>query len=173
MRCAIWYHLDNSKNVKITHRGVLLIVKLLAFTFCRIRTKHGEILCSNRIDCYVKQVKNSTQSTIIAPYMCLEKKKKIMKAYIISQFGYCPLAWMFHSKDLNNKINSLHERTLRIAYRDRSSFQDLLRKDNEVFIHHRNIQALATEMFKVKNNIALEIMKELFAPKMSLHDRKP
>ena len=30
-----------------------------------------------------------------------------------------------------------------------------------------NIQALATEIFKVKNNIALEVMKELFAPKMS------
>ena len=51
--------------------------------------------------------------------MCLEKKKTVMKAYIISQFGYCPLAWMFQSKDLNNKINSLYERTLRIAYGDR------------------------------------------------------
>ena len=119
MRCAIWYHLDNLKNLKITHRGVLVVVKLVAFTFCGIRTEHGEILCSNRIDCYVKQVKNSTQSAIIAPYMCLEKKKTVMKAYIISQFGYCPLAWMFQSKDLNNKINSLHERTLRIAYGDR------------------------------------------------------
>ena len=29
---------------------------------------------------------------------------------------------------------------------------------------------LATEMFKVKNNIALEIMKDLLAPKMSLYD---
>ena len=51
-----------------------------------------------------------------------------------------------------------------------SSFQDLLKKDNSVSIHYRNIQALATEMFKVKNNIAPEIMKELFAPKMSSYD---
>ena len=43
-------------------------------------------------------------------------------------------------------------------------------KDNSVSIHHRNIQALATEIFKVKNNIALEIMKELSAPKMSSYD---
>ena len=48
----------------------------------------------------------------IAPYMCLEKTKTVMKAYIISQFGYCPLVWMFHSRGLNNKINSLHERAL-------------------------------------------------------------
>ena len=75
---------------------------------------------------------------------------------------------MFHSTSLNNKINSFHERALRITYGDRSSsFENLLKKDNSVSIHHRNIQALATEMFKVKNNIAPEIMKELFAPKMS------
>ena len=33
----------------------------------------------------------------IAPYMCLEKRKTVMKAYVASQFGYCPLVWMFHS----------------------------------------------------------------------------
>ena len=60
---------------------------------------------------------------------------------------------------------------LRITFDDRSSsFEDLLEKDNLVSIHHRNIQALATEMFKVKNNVALEIMKELFAPKTSPYD---
>ena len=100
--------------------------------------------------------------------MCLEKGKTIMKAYIASQFGYCPLVWMLHSRSINNKTNSLHERTLRITYGDRSSsFENLLKKDKSVSIHHRNIQALATEMFKVKNNIAPEIMKELFAQKMS------
>ena len=67
---------------------------------------------------------------------------------------------MFHSRCVNNKINSLHDRALRITYSDRSSsFVDLLKKDNSVSIHHRNVQALATEMFKVKNNIAPEIMK--------------
>ena len=80
---------------------------------------------------------------------------------------------MFHSRSLNNKINYLHERALRITYGDRSSsFENLLKKDNSVFIHHRNIQALATEMFKVKNNIAPEIMKKLFAPKVSSYDRR-
>ena len=78
---------------------------------------------------------------------------------------------MFHSRGLNNKMHSLHERASKITYSDRSSsFEDLLKKDNSVSIHHRNIQALATEMFKVKNNIAPEIMKELFAPKMSSYD---
>ena len=78
---------------------------------------------------------------------------------------------MFHSRSLHNKINSLLERALRITYRDRSSsFEDLLKKGNSVSIHHRNIQALATEMFKVKNNIAPEIMREFFAPNVRLDD---
>ena len=65
----------------------------------------------------------------------------------------------------------MHERALRITYGDRSSsFQDLLKKDNSVSIRHRNIQVLGTEMFKIKNNIAPEIMKELFASKTSPYD---
>ena len=103
--------------------------------------------------------------------MCLEKTKRVMKAYVASQFRYCPLVWMFHSRSLNNKINSLHERALRITYGDRSfSFENLLKKGNSISIHHRNIQTLATKMFKVKNNTAPEIMKEIFATKMSSYD---
>ena len=52
--------------------------------------------------------------TRIAPYMCLEERKTVMKTYIASQFGYCPLVWMFYSTSLNNKMN-LHERALRIT----------------------------------------------------------
>ena len=44
-----------------------------------------------------------------------------MKAFIESQFGYCPLIWMFHSSGVNSKINHLHERLNNI-----SSFEDLL-----------------------------------------------
>ena len=52
----------------------------------------------------------------------------IMNAFIFSQFGYCPLLWMFHSRNLNNRINNIHERALRIVYRDyESTFQQLLK----------------------------------------------
>ena len=52
----------------------------------------------------------------VSSYMDTQKKIILMKSFIISQFGYCPLIWMFHSKALNNKINSIHERALRISY---------------------------------------------------------
>ena len=78
-----------------------------------------------------------------------------MKAFIESQFSYCPLIWMFHSRGVNNKINHLHERSLRIVYKDNiSSFEDLLKKDRSFTIHQRNIQSLAIELFKVKGNLS-------------------
>ena len=92
-----------------------------------------------------------------------EKKKILMNSFIRSQFSYCPLLWMFCSRELNRKINHVHERGLRMVYRDyTSSFEELLIKDESVCIHHRNIQLVAVEMFKIKNDLCLEIIKDLF-----------
>ena len=78
---------------------------------------------------------------------------------------------MFHSRALNNKTNSIHERALRITYNDRkSSFEELLRKDNTVSIHHRNLQVLATEIFQIKNDIAPEILNEIFHNRTSSYN---
>ena len=77
---------------------------------------------------------------------------------------------MFHSRDLNNKKNYLHERALRITCEDISLISRPVEKANSVSILHRNIQALATVMFKVRNNIALEIMKEIFVPKIVMRE---
>ena len=70
---------------------------------------------------------------------------------------------MIHNRCLNNKINHMHERALRIVYNDySSSFEDLLTKDESVTIHQPNLQQLAIEIFKVKIGIAPIIMNEIF-----------
>ena len=64
---------------------------------------------------------------------------------------------------MNNKINRLHERALRIAYKDyASSFESLLEKDTSVTIHQKNVQLLMTEMFKTINNLNPSFMDEIF-----------
>ena len=70
---------------------------------------------------------------------------------------------MFHGCIINNKINRLHERCLRLLYGDKtSSFEKLLEQDKSVTIHTRNRQILATEMFKVYRNISTAIFIEIF-----------
>ena len=104
------------------------------------------------------------------PHMSLEKKKLVMNSFFNAQFNYCPLIWMLHSRSNNNKIKHLHERCLRLIYNDKqSSYEELLIKDGTVSIHHRNIQTLATEMFKVKNEMSPEIIFDIFTQRINNH----
>ena len=74
----------------------------------------------------------------ISKYLSKDKVKIIMRTFIHSQFNYCPLVWMFHSRTLNNKINKLHERALRLVYKNEdSTFDELLELDNSVTIHQK------------------------------------
>ena len=87
-----------------------------------------------------------------------------MKYFVTSQFGYCPLIWMFYSKRLNNKINSIHERAIRITYQDNmATFQELLDKDNLVSIHYRNLQVLETEMCEIHQGFTFRNSRRNFS----------
>ena len=147
------YVVQNSQNEKLL--GVTIDNKL---TF----NDHVEGLCK-------KASKKLHALNRVSRYMSTEKKRIIMKSFITSQFGYSPLVWMMHNRTLNNRINNIQERALRIVYDDRnSSFEELLRKDVSVTIHTRNIQTLATELFKVVNGQSPEIMNEVFPLKETL-----
>ena len=92
-----------------------------------------------------------------------------MKAFVESQFGYCPLIWMYHSRTLDNKINKLHERALRLVYKNNtSSFEELLAMDNSYTVHHRNVQKLAIEMYKVQIDLSRGFMRFIF-PALANH----
>ena len=70
------------------------------------------------------------------------------KAFFTTQFSYYPVIWMFHSRKLNKKNNRLHERC---NSDNTSSFKELLESDNFVSVHHRQIQVLGNEMYKLVN----------------------
>ena len=70
---------------------------------------------------------------------------------------------MFYSRKLHHRINGIHERAFRVSYQKyKSTFLELLQKDNFVTIHQKNLQVLATEIFKAKIDLSLEIVKEGF-----------
>lgn len=88
-------------------------------------------------------------SSHVALYVNVAKKRLLMNLFFASQFNYCPSVWMCHHCSVNNKINCLHEWCLPIVYSDSgSSFEDLLDKDNSVPLHVKNEQSLAIEMLK-------------------------
>ena len=86
-----------------------------------------------------------------------------MNALFKSQFSYCSLVWMCHSRANNAKINRLNKRCLQIMYADKqSSVQTLLEKDGSVSFHNQNPQIHATEMYKLKNDLSSLLVTDLF-----------
>ena len=100
----------------------------------------------------------------VCNYMDAKKQRVLMNAFITSQFSYCPLIWMFHSRTLNNRINKIHEKALRLVYKNErfSSFDDLSKRNKSVSIHQKNLQIPATEIYKTKNDLGPKIMQDTF-----------
>ena len=95
-------------------------------------------------------------------------KRTLFIAFVESQFKYCPIVWMFHSRRTNNKINRLHERALRIVYDDEvSTFEQLLAMDKSFCIQHQNIQRLLIEIYQALHDISANSLKELFVKRES------
>lgn len=70
---------------------------------------------------------------------------------------------MLHSSRKNSTVKDLRERCLPLIYNDKpSSYNELSLKDGSVFVYRRNIQNLAIGMFKVKNDLSLEIVTDTF-----------
>ena len=115
------------------------------FLGVKIETKR---FSENHVSSLCKKPKQKLHALArVVNFMDLAKRKSLMKAYITSQFNYCPLVYMFHSRQLNNRINKKHERALRLVYKDNKlAFNDLLELDNSVTIHQRRLQTLATEI---------------------------
>ena len=68
--------------------------------------------------------------------MSTDKERTLVKAFLVSHFKYYPLVWMFHTKELNNWINSPHEKALSLTYQNRNlPFNELLKLAKSVSIH--------------------------------------
>ena len=88
-----------------------------------------------RFDKHVSNICLKTNRTIsaltrLAKFLSFKKRRVLFKAFIVLQFEYFPLVWMFNGRQDNDKINYIHERALRIVYNETmTSFEKLLVKD--------------------------------------------
>ena len=117
------------KDSKVKLLGVILD-KDLSFN------EHISTICK-------KAGRKVTALSRLINFMPFFKRRILFKTFIESQFSYCPLIRMFHSRKLNRKTNHLHERALRLVYDDyTSSLDDLLQKDMDQY-------PLIIEIFKM------------------------
>ena len=94
----------------------------------------------------------------VASYMSFNQKNPIFSAFIWSQFNSCRLIWLFHSRSLNNRIDRIHQRALRIVFNNNvSSFDELINKSGSVRVHHS-----AIEIYKALHNLPPPFVSELF-----------
>ena len=91
-------------------------------------------------------------------------RRTVIKAFVMSHFSNCPLIWMFHSRNIEHRLNKIHESALKFVYSDTPnlSFDELLVKDKSVSIHLRNLQLFVTEISKIRNGIIPELMNDIF-----------
>ena len=76
---------------------------------------------------------------------------------------------MFHDRATNSRINKIRERALPIAYRDaKSSFNELLAKENSVSVHQRNLQLLMIEIYKTKNSLNPSFMEDIYVERPNI-----
>ena len=71
--------------------------------------------------------------------------------------------WFFCSRKINNRMIRIQKHAQTIVYKDYvSAFAQLLEKDSSVSIHIRNLQVLATEIFRARNNLSPPIVQNIF-----------
>ena len=99
----------------------------------------------------------------VSAFMNPDELRLLMNSFIKSQFSYCPLIWMFHDRGLNAKVDKIQERALRIVYNNSHvDYESLLKPDNAVSIHQRNLQYLMIEIYKTKKSLNPSFISEIF-----------
>ena len=71
--------------------------------------------------------------------MDVTKRRALMKVFITSQFSYCPLVWMFHSRNMKHTINRIYQGALQLMHENPRdvTFTELLAEDNSVSVHQK------------------------------------
>ena len=102
-------------------------------------------------------------------YLAQDQKLLLLNTVVKSNFSHCPLTWMFTSRYLNNALNSIHERALRLIYNDYElPFDRILENNKQKSIHQKNIESLAIEIYKFQAGLAPPIMSDLFVTRKTI-----
>ena len=107
-----------------------------------------------------KQLKKLNAVIKIIHYMKKNQKGILLSSFIISYFSHRLLIWMFCSKKSTKKINTVHERSLRIILKDSESPHPLLLEEaHQITFHQRYISSLMIKVYGHSPDIMNDIFK--------------
>ena len=99
-------------------------------------------------------------------YLSFNAKRVLINSYIISNFNFCPLVWVFSTAKSLNKLESLQKRALRFLYDDYSvPYEGLLEKSGKVKMRVNRFRNLCVEIYKTINKLNPEFMNNIFKVK--------
>ena len=99
----------------------------------------------------------------------LSQAKILYNSFILSQFNYCCLVWMFCSKTLQSKINQILKIALRIVYNEPNLNVDkLVELDKSTTIRIKYITTLLTEVYKTTRGENSIFMNKILTPKKAI-----
>ena len=97
--------------------------------------------------------------TRLKSYLRFNVERVLINSYIISNFNYCPLVWIFSTTKFLNKIESLQKRALRFLYNDYSiPYEGVLEKSGKVKMSVNRLTNLCIEIYKTINKLNPEFM---------------
>ena len=80
-------------------------------------------------------------------------------SHLMSPLEYCPMVWMFCSKQASKILNKTHCKALRARFNDFSAtFEEMQIRPEMTDIHNKNLRLLMIEVFKIVNKSNARIM---------------
>ena len=87
-------------------------------------------------------------------YLIFNGKRVLINSYIISNFNYYPLVWIFSTAKSLNKIENFQKRALRFFYNDYSiPYEGLLEKSGMIKMSVNRLTNLCVEIYKTINKL--------------------
>ena len=92
-----------------------------------------------------------------------KEKEATINTFVHSNFNYGCLIWHFSSKKSQNKVEKIHERSLKFLLNDYlSNYAELLEKSTSVSMETKRLRTMVYEIFKTLNNLNPVFMKDIF-----------
>ena len=99
-------------------------------------------------------------------YLNYASRLSIYYSFIVSNFNYCPMVWMFTSKSSLLKLETIKKRALRFVLNDYASdYYDLLKKADVPGMKIMALRFLAIDVYKCINGLNPKYLNDLFIVK--------